>query len=425
MSRAPVSLVLVGIGGMGAVYVRELLNAKDSGLFRIAGAVDPEPERCPWLEELRAMRVPLYAALEDFYRNRTAELAVLSSPIQFHARQTRLALERGSYVLCEKPLAGTIREAREMIEAERESAGRWAAVGYQWSFSAAVQALKSDVIAGRFGRAKRLKCLYLWPRDEAYYRRNGWAGRKRDDAGGWILDSPAQNAMAHDLHNMFYVLGKGHREAARPVEVEAELYRAYPIENYDTAAMRAATEEGVEVLFYVTHAGRAERGPVFSYEFERGTVRCESRVSGLKAEFADGTRREYGVPDEGRMNKLWDTVRGVRSGKLPVCGLKAAASQTLCVNAMQDSMPEIREFPDGLRRVEEGGGGAEGGGVEGGGAQRIWVDGLDEALEACYAANALPSEMGVPWSGRGRHIKLGTQYSFPNFDKGAGTGPSG
>jgi predicted dehydrogenase len=405
MVKAPVSLVLVGIGGMGAVYVRELLDRRETGSFRIAGAADPEPERCPWLDELRSMGVPVFATLDGFYRNRTAELAVISSPIQFHADQTCLALARGSHVLCEKPVAGTIQEARRMMEAER-AAGRWVSVGYQWSFSPAIQALKKDVLDGRFGAAKRLKCLYLWPRDEKYYRRNGWAGKKRDASGGWILDSPAQNAMAHDLHNMFYILGREKHTSAVPAEVEAELYRANAIENYDTAALRARTEDGVEILLYATHVSRQEKGPVFSYEFENGSVLCSSRASGVRAEFAGGPRKDYGVPDAEGMTKLWEAIRNVRTGERPACGLEAAASQTLCVNGMQDSMPEIRDFPETTRhRLEE---------KE---SPRIWIDGLDEALEGCFAANALPSELGFVWSARGRLVKLGTQYQFPNSAK--------
>jgi predicted dehydrogenase len=409
MVKAPVSLVLVGIGGMGAVYVRELLDGRESGSFRIAGAVEPEPGRCPSFEELRSIGVPVFATLDDFYRNRTAELAVISSPIQFHAAQTCLALARGSHVLCEKPLAGTIGEARRMIEAERD-AGRWAGVGYQWSFSPAIQNLKKDIMEGRFGAAKRLKCLYLWPRDEKYYRRNSWAGKKRDANGGWILDSPAQNAMAHDLHNMFYVLGRERRSSAVPVEVEAELYRAYPIENCDTAAMRARTEEGVEILLYATHVPRLEEGPIFAYEFEKAVVRCAGRTSGIWAEFAKGERKDYGIPDDAGMVKLWESILGVRTGELPVCGLQAASSQTLCVNAMQDSRPEIRDFPEPMRHVA----------VENE-TRRIWIEGLDDALEACYAANALPSELGYPWSAPGRLVKLGTQYQFPNFAEAEGS----
>src|SRR5512143_1675716 len=257
----PVSLVMVGVGGMGAAYLEALLARKDEDLFRITGAVDPQPNRCKQYVEMRAMGVPCFISLQDFYRNRKADLAVLSTPIQMHMPQTTYALAKGSHVLCEKPAAGAIQEVRAALEAER-AAGRWVAVGYQWSFSPAVQALKTDIRSGLFGAPRRFKCLYLWPRDEGYYARNEWAGRLKDAEGAWVLDSPAQNAMAHDLHNMFYVLGKERDASARPVEVEAELYRANAIENFDTAAARVWTEEGVEILFFVSHASEEDRGPV-------------------------------------------------------------------------------------------------------------------------------------------------------------------
>jgi predicted dehydrogenase len=402
MMPAPVSLVLVGVGGMGAVYVRELLEKKESGLFRIAGAVDPAPNRCQQYVEMRAMGVPCFVSLPDFYRNRMAELAVLSSPIQCHKPQTSFALAKGSHVLCEKPAAATIQDVREMIAAEKASA-RFVAVGYQWSFSSAVQALKKDIGSGIFGRPKRLECLYLWPRDEAYYRRNDWAGRRRDAEGAWVLDSPVQNAMAHDLHNMFYILGKETDSSARPVEVEAELYRANPIENFDTAAARVRMEDGVEILFIVSHASNGDRGPVVRFEFDKAVVRCDSRTSGLWAELADGGRKDYGVPDAEPMNKLWQSIAGVRDGTRPLCGLEAAAAQTLCMNGMQDSMPEIRDFPAGLVRA-----------VETEGKRRLVVDGLDEALAACYEAGRLPSEMGVPWSAKGTVVDLRDFPAFPS-----------
>jgi len=387
---------------MGAVYVKELLEKKDGGLFRIAGAVDPQPNRCQQYVEMRAMGVPCFVSLQDFYRNRMAELAILSSPIQCHQPQTSFALAKCSHGLCERPAAATIQDVREMIGAEQASS-RFVAVGYQWSFSSAVQALKKDIGSGIFGRPKRLKCLYLWPRDETYYQRNDWAGRKRDAEGAWILDSPAQNAMAHDLHNMFYLLGKETDSSARPVEVEAELYRANAIENFDTAAARVRTDEGVEILFIVSHVSNEDRGPVVRFEFEKAVVRCDSRTSGLWAELADGKRKDYGVPDAEPMNKLWQSIAGVRDGTPPLCGLEAAAAQTLCMNGMQDSMPEICDFPAVLVRA-----------VEAEGKRRMVVEGLDEVLAACYEAGRLPSEMDVPWSAKGTVVDLRDYAAFPS-----------
>src|SRR5512136_1619811 len=156
----PVSLVMVGVGGMGAVYLEALLAKKDEGLFRIVGAVDPQPNLCRQYVEMRAMGVPCFVSLQDFYRNKKADLAILSTPIQMHMPQTMFALAKGSHVLCEKPAAGTIQEVREALEAEK-AAARWVAVGYQWSFSPAVQALKADIRAGLFGAPRRFRCLYL------------------------------------------------------------------------------------------------------------------------------------------------------------------------------------------------------------------------------------------------------------------------
>ncbi len=399
--KEPVSIVLVGISGMGGIYLSALLENEDRKNIRLAGTVDPFPEKSPRLAELRALGIPVFESLEDFYGCAEADLAIISSPIHFHSGQTALALSRGSHVLCEKPPAATVQEVRKMIEA-RDRAGKWVSVGYQWSFSSAIQHLKRDIIDGKYGAPRRLRCLYLWPRDEAYYLRNDWAGRKRDAAGRWILDSPANNAMAHDLHNMFYVLGRTRETSALPVRVEAELYRAHDIENFDTAAVRCFTAQGVELLFYVSHATDIDIGPVFSYEMSDGTIRSSGRNASVIADF-DGRRRDYGNPDSVRLQKLWEAVEAADRGGRPACGLEAAMSQTLCIDGAQESMPEIAPFPFHLLDIRGESG-----------KRSIVVRGLAEILKSCYEAGALPSDLGAPWSRRGQVIDLAGYRHFPS-----------
>jgi predicted dehydrogenase len=386
---------------MGAVYLQALLENREKGTFRLVGVVDPFPERCPHLDFLQSSKIPIYRTLEDFYSRLTSDLAIISSPIHFHCDQTCLALGRGSDVLCEKPPAATVQEVRRMLDA-RVAARRRVAVGYQWSFSAAIQSLKNDIIAGEFGRARRLRCLYLWPRDEAYYRRNDWAGKRQDAQGRWILDSPANNAMAHDLHNMFYILGRTKGASEKPVRVEAELYRANDIENFDTAALRCVTERGVEILFYVSHAAALDLGPVFFYEFERGTVTVRGRDTDIRADFWDGGSRNYGCPDSERLKKLWDMIDTAGTNAPPACGLEASLSHTLCLNGAQDSTPIIQEFPPSLLKVQ---------GEPG--KRMISVEGLTEVLFECYELSRLPSELGVPWSQQGKIIDLSNYENFP------------
>ena len=403
MSNNPVSIVLVGVGGYGNTYVNALLDAKDKTLFRIAGVVDPFATGCRRLEELKALGIPFFDDLGAFYAENSAELAVISSPISLHAPQTCKALENGSNVLCEKPLGATIQEATAMREA-RDRAKRFVAIGYQWSFNEAILALKRDILAGRFGAPKRLRTLVLWPRSEAYYKRNSWAAALKDARGNWVLDSPVNNATAHYLHNMFYVLGPAINRSAVPRYVTAELYRANRIENYDTGACRVLTEDGVEILFYSCHAVSDSRGPEFVYEFENGVVTYSALEKTIQAAFASGETVEYGDPQRNVPQKLWDSVGAVRGKNDIMCGVETASSQTLCMNGMQESASGITEFPASLVSIEGEGD-----------TKLTVVEGLADTLAHCYETGCLPAETDAPWATAGRVLDLRGYSSFPSF----------
>lgn len=224
----PISIALVGIGGYGNNFVNVMLDAPAERKFRFAGTIDPSPATCRRLDELKARRIPHFPTLEAFYAADRADLVVISTPLHLHAAHTCYALENGSHVLCEKPLCVTVEQARQMRDT-RDRTGKIVAIGYQWSFCESIQRLKADVMSGALGKAKRLKCMVLWPRDEAYYGRNRWAGAKHDAQGNLVLDSPVNNACAHYLHNMLYVLGPQVDRSAAPARLTAELYRAHPI----------------------------------------------------------------------------------------------------------------------------------------------------------------------------------------------------
>jgi len=105
----PVSVVVVGIGGYGEVYLSALVEEVRRGRCCLTAAVDPSPERCSRLAELRSQGVPIYSSIEEMPpRTASVEIMVLSSPIHLHCPHTRQALARGSFVLCEQPAAATV-----------------------------------------------------------------------------------------------------------------------------------------------------------------------------------------------------------------------------------------------------------------------------------------------------------------------------
>jgi predicted dehydrogenase len=393
--KEKVTLAVIGIGGFGNSYVSELLDAPNQGDFAVVAVADPNPQACTRLPELKARGVAVYESSTALYTAHQPDLVVLCSPPQLHARQTLEALAHRCRVLCEKPLCSSPEEIRLMSDAEA-AAGLPVAIGYQWSFNPAIQELKADIGAGKFGKPLRLRTLVLWPRSEAYYSRNRWAGRKRDVQGDWVLDSPVNNACAHYLHNMFFVLGDKSHTSAVPRTMTAEIYRAYSIENYDTAAVRCITAEGVELLFVVSHAIENGRGPDFAYEFERATIEFSDCAGDhISVRYKDGSSRSYGSPHAEPMRKLWYTVESLRKPNPPLCGIAAAASHTRCVWAIQESMPDIIDFPSTLIDVK---------GTPPG-VQRN-VLGLHEALTDCYSSWRLPSELGLQWARSGRPVQL-------------------
>lgn len=399
-----VSILLVGIGGFGNNYVRELVNYQGEQKFKIVGAVDPRPENCPHLFRLQEMKVPIYDSMEAFYEGSSADLAIISTPIQFHRPQTCYALSQGSHVLCEKPISATIQDVYQMIEA-RDKAGKFLAIGYQWSYSDTIQDLKKDILSGMFGKPKRLKTILLWPRNEKYYSK-GWIGKKKDQNGEWVLDSVINNAGSHYLHNMFFVLGNTMESCARPKKVTAELYHATNIENFDTGIVRVITEEDIEMLYYATHATKERIGPRFVYEYENAEIVMEeSDEDGkgfIRAKFHDGRVKEYGNPYDNRMRKLWASIDAVKGKTEIACSAEAALSQTLCINAIQESMPYITKFPDNLIKVDE----KLCDNIPG-----IYVEGLNDVMKACYNSWKLPSESGISWAKQGKEIDL-TGYAY-------------
>lgn len=400
-----VKIALVGMGGYGRGYAQVLFELSAQHHAKLVAGIDSHPENCPLLGEFRQRNIPIFADLNQFYEKGSADLVVISSPIHCHAQHTIHALSQGSNVLCEKPLSGVVQDGLAMLAAERES-GKFVAIGYQWSFSPPVLALKRDIQSGLLGQPILLKTKVFWPRSDRYYKRNQWAGCQKVD-GRWALDSPVNNAAAHYLHNVFFILGSGMEPSASPVAVQSELYRAREIENYDTVALRCLTKSNVEILFLTTHATQGEIGPVLEYQFSEAVVTFDAGVdTGFVARFKDGKTKEYGNPssDENHWRKIWDAVDSVRNGLPVACGIKAFLAQTACMNGAQESVKNITQFPDDMIQEE----------VRGGDRYR-WVPGLGEVFDRCYHLGVLPSALGdISWAKPGVEIDLRNYRNFPS-----------
>ena len=91
------------------------------------------------------------------------DLVDVCTPGSSHAEISIAALEAGKHVLCEKPLANTVEEARAMAAAaERAAAGGVRAmVGFNFRRVPAVALARKLVAAGRLGALRHVRAAYL------------------------------------------------------------------------------------------------------------------------------------------------------------------------------------------------------------------------------------------------------------------------
>jgi predicted dehydrogenase len=400
MSRpTPPRAALIGVSGYGKIYLERLLHHEARGELAVGAAVVINPdEEAAACAELRGRGAALYGDYREMLAAEAGrlDLVLIPTAIHWHARMTLASLGAGANVLVEKPIAATIQDAREIGRAAA-AAGRFVAVGFQDLYLEDTMEVKRRLVGGALGRLRRIRGRGLWPRDAAYYARNPWAGRLRV-GGEWVLDSPLANALAHFVNLALFLGGPAEGASTRPTQVEAELYRARPIESYDTAAIRVATATGVEVCFYASHSCAAAVDPELWVEGEAGVAVWGTGTGWRLQSARDG---DSALPARGetfaRREMFARILRRLEDPAAFVCGPEIAAEHTLCVNGAQAATP-IRDVPAAF--VAARGGQPEIAGVAG-------------HLERAFAAGRLPHETGCPWAAAPGRISLETFMHFP------------
>ena len=383
-------LVLIGIRGYAKVFMDAMFENKPGEDFEFVGFIYPKARKSPIPQELIDNNVPQYDSLDEFYKHDTADLVIISSPIQLHVTQTIKALENGSNVLCEKPIAATIQDALKMDEAAKRT-GKFVAVGFQWSFCEPILSLKKDILDGVHGKPLSFKTVVQWPRTVRYYHRSSWAGKIQNDYGDWILDSVANNATAHFLHNMFFLMGNSISKSAFPSKITAEMYRANEIENYDTFMAKIKTDNGIDLIFLASHAVPENIHPVFEITFEKGKVTFDSAKDRIIYGTPEGGEtKAYGNPFEDEMRKIFTSIKAIRGEVEIPCDIQTASAQLVTINAVSENY-EIIDIPEEYlvrEKIEE----------PTGETTLIYVKGIKDALMDCYRDEMLPSEKGLPWA---------------------------
>ncbi len=146
---------IVGTGMMGAEHIRNIALLPDA---RVTAIADPVATSLGWARDAlgaEADGVVAFDSAEAFAEAAEVDAVVIASPNNTHRAVLTPLFERDLAILCEKPLATTIEDARWIAEASaRHGAPVWTGMEYRYMPPAA--AFIEQVRGGRIGTLRML-----------------------------------------------------------------------------------------------------------------------------------------------------------------------------------------------------------------------------------------------------------------------------
>jgi UDP-N-acetyl-2-amino-2-deoxyglucuronate dehydrogenase len=185
-----------GIIGCGRIAQRHAEHIQKVG--QLVAVCDTVKEKAD--EMAMKYSAKAYTKIEDLLKeNADIDVIAVCTPNGLHATHSIMALKSGVHVLCEKPMALTVQDCGEMINAA-EKANKRLFIVKQNRFNPPVAAVKKIIEEGRLGKIYSAQLNCYWNRNNEYYQ-NSWKGTKELDGGTLFTQ------FSHFIDLLFWMIG--------------------------------------------------------------------------------------------------------------------------------------------------------------------------------------------------------------------------
>lgn len=250
---------LVGCGRIAKKHA-DLLKSKAIRQASLAAVCDVREDRARAFGE--KYQVPWFTDMHEMMSSADDQVQVVTVLTESgnHAKHTIALSQYGKHIVVEKPMALSLDDADDMIEA-CDRAGIKLFVVKQNRYNLPVQALREAVVKGRFGKLVMGTVRVRWCRNQGYYDQDAWRGT-------WAMDGGVfSNQASHHVDLLEWMLGE-------PVSVFAKATTALvDIEAEDTGVAIVKFRNGALGVIEATTATRpVDLEGSLSLLGERGTV---------------------------------------------------------------------------------------------------------------------------------------------------------
>src|SRR4051812_31782286 len=253
---------VVGLGSMGGFHV-SYLHEIDGAILTAVCDADPEKpgkiakniadarEKADSRAAARMAnpqslgKFSTYQALLD---SKLVDAIIIATPHFQHPEIALAAFERGIHVLCEKPLAVHVKDARKVIDAHKQHPNVKFGLVLQMRTVALYKKIKQLITEGELGDITRLTWLVTdWFRTWSYYASGGWRATWAGEGGGVLI-----NQCPHNLDLLQWLAGM----SPSRVTAVASLGKQHPIEVEDEVSAILEFPNGA-IGHFVTTTGEA------------------------------------------------------------------------------------------------------------------------------------------------------------------------
>ena len=233
--RSRLKVGLVGCG-VGLAHARAYVNLPDK--FELAAICDIDESRASeTAEEFGTAHT--CTDFDALCSRDDLDVIDICTPSYLHFQHARQALAAGKHVICEKPVAGSLKEADELMLAE-VSSGRRVMPIFQYRFGHGAQKLRLLIEEGVAGQLYLTTVETAWRRRAEYYDVQ-WRGRWETELGGPVL-----TLAIHACDLLYYLIGP-----AKMLFAQAKTL-VNPIETEDCVSVSVEMADGSLASLSVT-----------------------------------------------------------------------------------------------------------------------------------------------------------------------------
>ncbi len=256
----PFRVGVVGAGIFGVNHLNAFRQLSYSGVAELAAVAEVDKDRARWVEE--NYQVPVYADYKEMLEKEDLDAVTVATPDHHHRDVVVAAASMGKHVLCEKPLATTVQDCREMIDAANK-ANVLLQVDFHKRYDPEHIAVRERVTAGDFG-----KILYgsVYMEDRIEVPADWFPNWQPQSSPGWFLAPHFIDLVRWIMggSNGKTVFARGHKEV---------LKKEHGLDTWDALSALVEFENGATITFEVSW--------ILPREFE-AIVNQEMRLVGTK-----------------------------------------------------------------------------------------------------------------------------------------------